>query len=309
MNAPEPGIYPGIPFEQYMQWDAVNNSLLSVLINKSPAHAKLYTQEPLDTEALRFGHALHTRALEPQLYGQRYAIRPECDRRTKEGKAIYEGFLSILDGKAELTEAENASIEAICANIERHRIHRFIEKGQSEVCIVWRDAKTGLLCKARLDYYHDGENIIVDLKSTTDASYDGFTGSIFKFNYFQQSAWYCDGIKTLKGDMPSFVFMAFEKKPPYACAAYEAADEVLIAGRKTYRRALNLYQECMATNHWPGYPDRVEIITMPQWALNRLGAGQYNLITEEEDNGPEKYNSGAIETDWDELEREARESE
>jgi hypothetical protein len=306
---PEPGIYPGVPFSDYMQWDAVNNSLLSVLINKSPAHAKLYKEEPPDTDALRFGHALHTRALEPQLYPERYAIRPECDRRTKEGKAIYEDFLATLDGKTELTQAENDSIEAICASIEKNRLHRWIERGKYEVCIVWRDARTGLLCKARLDYYHDTENVIVDLKSTIDASYDGFAKSIFNFDYYQQAAWYCDGIKTLKGDTPSFVFLAVEKKPPYACAAYEAADEMLIAGRKTYRKALALYQECMATNHWPGYPDRVEIITMPQWALNRLGVGQYNLITEDEDNGPAKYNHGTIETDWDELEREARESE
>jgi exodeoxyribonuclease VIII len=307
--APKPGIYPGVPFDQYQQWEAVNNSFLSVLLNKSPAHARVYQQQPPETtDALRIGHALHTRALEPMLFGQRYAVRPDCDRRTKEGKAIYEGFLAGMDGKQELSQSEAQSIEAICRSIEGRQIHRFIEQGLAEVCIIWIDPRTNLLCKARLDYWHDGQQVIVDLKSCQDASYDAFASAVFYYQYYQQAAWYCDGIKNLTGQMPSFVFMAVEKKQPYACAAYELADENLIAGRKAYRKALGIYQQCLATNDWPGYPDRVDILTMPQWALNKVGVGQFNLISEDQENENttgKTYSAGELGTDWDQLERDA----
>lgn len=313
--APKCGLYPGVPFDQYQQWDAVNNSFLSVLLNRSPAHARQYQQQaPETTDAMHFGHALHTRALEPDLFGPRYAIRPDCDRRTKVGKAIYEAFMATLDGKQEISRGEADSIETMCKAIEGRQIHRFIEQGQAEVCIVWIDPRTNLLCKARLDYWHDGQILIVDLKSTIDASYDAFSSAVFRYQYYQQAAWYCDGIKQLTGRMPSFVFMAVEKAPPYACAAYELADADLLAGRKAYRKALGIYRECLATNYWPGYPDRVDMLTMPQWALNKVGVGQYNLITEDEENvTPDKtdkaYSGGELATDWDQLERDAGNSQ
>jgi len=313
---PEPGIYPGVPSSEYQQWCAVNDSFLSILINRSPAHAKAYKEQPQEpTEALIVGNALHTRVLEPSLFPSRYAVRPVCDRRTKEGKAMYEGFAETLDDRQELTDEQVAKINRMALSLEQHSFHRYIEQGQFEVCIVWRDRKTDLLCKARLDYWQEALSVIVDLKTCRDASFDAFGLAVYRYQYYQKAAWYCDGLKTLTKGSPSFVFMALEKEPPYACAAYQLADDAIVGGRKAYRRALSIYQECVATNYWPGYSDRIEILTLPEWAMNRLGVGQYNLIREDEQNEQndepqdKQFSSGTIDTDWDELERDARQSD
>jgi hypothetical protein len=307
----KPGIYPGIPFDEYCAWKAVNNTLLEIIAEYTPAHAKAYLDTPpKETDALRIGHALHTKVLEPDKFKERYAIRPTCDRRTKEGKAVYEDFLKTLNGKAELTESEVAELEIMDKKLKsKGFVHNYVEKGQAEVCIVWQDARTDLLCKARLDYLQQRLNCIIDLKSTIKtAGYDHVSAAIARFGYAQQGAWYCDGLKTLTGEMPDFVFMFLEKKPPYECRAWQLADRDIIAGRKAYRRAMTIYADCVKTDTWPGWPDTVDIITMPEWALNKMGAGQYNLLSEEQENGPEKQYAG-IDIDWDELGREAREEE
>ena len=318
VETPKEGIYPGVPFTEYLEWDAINDSFLSELVSRSPAHAKATQEEPKDTEAFRIGRALHTRALEPGVFEQRYAIRPDCDRRTKDGKAIYEAWVASLDGKEELSQAEAESIDAMCKAMERLTIHRWIEQGKAEVCIVWRDARTGILCKGRLDYWQEELNAIVDLKSCQDASARAFARDVFGYRYYQKAAWYCDGLGCLTGQDPSFVFIAVEKKRPYACAAYQLEDTAIIGGRKAYRKALDIYRECAATNYWPGYPDRVEILSLPAWALGEMGVGQYNLVREDEINGNEnnepktthkRFISGSSVTDWDALERDARDAE
>jgi exodeoxyribonuclease VIII len=124
--------------------------------------------------------------------------------------------------------------------------------------------------------------ILIDLKSAADASKETFSKSIYNYGYYQQCGWYVDGWKALTGDEPAFVFLAAEKTVPFAVAAYEMAEEVVVAGRKAYRSALGIYQECLKHNRWPGYSDTVEMLSLPTWALNKVGLSKYDW---EVDNG------------------------
>ena len=42
--APEPGIYPGVPMDEYLGWDCASNSRLRRL-RRSPAHLKAYLDD------------------------------------------------------------------------------------------------------------------------------------------------------------------------------------------------------------------------------------------------------------------------
>jgi exodeoxyribonuclease VIII len=162
-KTPEPGIYTGIPFDEYLQWDAVNNTMLRIIEKQSPAHAKAYKDNPPEpTPAFRFGQGLHCLALEPDKFDDRYAIAPAVDKRTKEGKATWAAFMDGMDGKEVFTPEDFAKMEFIAEAIKKQAIHRFIQRGEAEVCIVWEDKKTGLLCKARIDYLHREQAILID---------------------------------------------------------------------------------------------------------------------------------------------------
>jgi len=278
-KAPKPGIYNGVPFDEYEQWEAVNNSILWTLKTHSPLHAKTYMDSPPEpTEAFIIGRALHTLVLEPRKFNKFYAVTPVCDRRTKDGKAIYKAFQDNLNGQEILTKDQFEMIDVMADSIKRQIIHRLIERGEAEVCIVWIDKKTGLICKARIDYVHRKRSILIDLKSTRDASPNDFSKSIYNYGYYQQSAFYSDGWSVLTGDPTAFVFLPVEKKPPYEPAAYEMREQVIYAGRQSYRQALDTFAECKKKDEWPGYANEVVMLSLPQWALNKEGIGNYQIF-------------------------------
>ena len=303
----EPGIYYNVPFNDYKAWDAVNNTLLWKIIDKSAMHAREYMLNPEDpTAAFTFGRGLHSFLLEPDKFFAEYAIAPKVDRRTKAGKVEFELFELENKGK-ELVKQEDYEIYRTIANrIKEQEINQFIRNGEAEVCLVWIDAKTGLKCKARLDYVHKKWGMIIDVKTTADASKTGFANSIANYGYYQQCAFYSNGWKQLTGEEAEFVFLACEKTPPYAIASYRMPEDIFYAGSQSYRRALNTYKECLENNYWPGYQETVETLDMPQWKYSQLGIGQFNI--REVDNDETKDKSGYV-TDWDQLGQDARDGE
>lgn len=267
------GIYAGISNDEYHGGAGISKSGLDVLA-RSPLHywAKYLDpdrvkQEP--TPAMRLGTAIHTAVLEPDEFAKRHHVAPVCDRRTKDGKAAWESAIEhALQAGADLISADDyATCMAISQQVRSHPTARKVfGMGQAEMSCYWTDDETGLLCKCRPDWL--GLPLVVDLKSTDDASAQGFQRSAFNYRYWVQAAWYMDGIEQATGQRPdAFVFAAFEKSAPYACAFYFADDAMIEMGRKEYRKLLRVLADCKAADRWPGYTTDVLPLGMPAWAL------------------------------------------
>lgn len=141
--------------------------------------------------------------------------------------------------------------------------------GKAEKSVYWIDATTGVLCRCRPDWWRD-DNLIVDLKTTEDASPEGFARSIAKFRYDVQDAFYTDGVQQATGKRPkAFVFIAVEKKPPYGVGVYVLDAETKDLGRAQYQHDLRVYAECVRTGEWPGYGDKIQTISLPGWHANK----------------------------------------
>lgn len=270
---PKPGIYPGVPFEEYCKWDAANNTTLGIIDNQSPAHAKVYLDDPpASSDAFKVGQAFHKMNLEPFDFGNHFVVIPKFDRRTKQGKEDYAKCLSDSQDKTILSSDDYGLCKAMSASIAKHTVAAgYLKNGKPEICIVWEDPLTGVTCKARLDYVHIDYNMILDLKSTRDASPKGFSKAIANYGYHRQAAFYMDGLSTLQGGLSSFVFVAVEKVLPFGAACYQADENLIGAGRNAYRRALSLYAECRDLDIWYGYSKNVEMISVPDWLLYQEG--------------------------------------
>lgn len=266
---PEPGIYHNIPFEEYIRWEAASNTILGIIENQSPAHAQAFmATPPKSSEALDFGQALHTFNLEVMSFDEKYIVAPNFDRRTKKGKAASAKFDEDNKGKKRLEQDAYDTILAMAASIETHHFaKRFMWGGKPELSIVWRDKATGVLCKARLDYYHQ-DGVIADLKSTRDASVAAFSKAIYNYGYHRQAAFYSAGWEALEDEEPEFIFIAVEKTRPYGVATYIACEDVIIAGRFSYKQALKTYAECYKSGLWPSYPQEISEIHLPAWAYD-----------------------------------------
>ena len=75
---PEPGIYYDVSFEEYVAWDAVNNSRLK-LMTKSPLHyATGFKGEP--TQSMSIGTFCHAGVLEPLSIVKRFVFEPDYSK-------------------------------------------------------------------------------------------------------------------------------------------------------------------------------------------------------------------------------------
>lgn len=141
--------------------------------------------------------------------------------------------------------------------------------GEAEKSVYWIDPATGVLCRCRPDWWRD-DNVIVDLKTTEDASPEGFAKSMANYRYDVQAAYYLDGVQQATGKRPkAFVFIAVEKKPPYAVGVYVLDSESREIGRAQYQHDLRVYADCLANDNWPGYGDKIQTISLPAWHANK----------------------------------------
>lgn len=260
--------------KQYHDCPAVGHSGLLRMM-RSPAHYRAWMETPPEpTPQMVFGSAFHSALLEPENYARDYVLAPKFDRRTKDGKAAAEAWEAANAGKIPLTEDQVLAIGAMVDAVRAHvGAARLLAHGVAEMSGFWIDPDTGIECKCRPDFTSlAGETIvcIVDVKTTTDASAEGFSRAIASLGYDVQAAFYQDGLKALTGRSIPFYFVAVEKDPPYAVAVYEAAEDVIEVGRRKYRGALQLLKWCRDNDSWPAYQPNGEIeeISLPRWAAN-----------------------------------------
>ena len=257
-------IHPTLPAELYHSSAAVNKSKLWKLHTRTPAHTQVDEEQ---TDAMRFGSAVHTALLEPHLLERQYARLPDSfDGRTKAGKDMV--AQADQAGLIAMKAAEYDSVLAIRDKLHAEPlIQKALAGAQFEHSAYWTDAETGIECRCRPDAYNPALGIMLDLKTTQDASLSGFAKAIANYGYHMQQAWYRDGWELAGGgNVDAFVFIAVEKTAPYAYAIYELNPTDEMYGRELYRQALNRYAECKQQGIWPGYQPGVQGISLPGWA-------------------------------------------
>ena len=257
--------------------DVVSKSHLD-LVARSPKHywARFLDPDRIEhepTAAMQLGTAVHTYVLELDQWDARYFVAPEkVNRTTKAGKETWAAYQAEANGREILSRDDFATVLQMSRGIYSHPVAAMLlgKTGQAEGTYMWSDDATGLRCKCRPDYLLSDGSVIVDLKTTEDASPEGFRASIGRYRYFVQSAWYLAGLEKATGKRPEkFVFVAVEKKPPYVCGVYEADAQMIEIGWEVACRDLARIAECRAANSWPGYSEQLETISLPPWMRPR----------------------------------------
>ena len=224
------------------------------------------------TPALIFGQVVHKLLLEPDTFFEEFAVAPAVDRRTKDGKAAYAEFLAGLNARQEIKLEDMAkAMDMVKVLRETPFVSALLDGAETEKPLFWTDSDTGEACKVRLDALTEigGDPVIIDYKSTGDASAEGFIRSALKYGYDFQSGMYCEGVKVLTGKTPRFVFIAQEKEAPYSVNVLEADSQFILRGADKFRELLGIYHECNLTGNWYGLMGPDPVITslmLPAWA-------------------------------------------
>jgi len=273
-ETPDPGIYPNVSMERYLSWPYASSSMLKTLF-KSPAKVKHERDAgpSKSTESQAFGSASHCCVLEPEVFHRTYVIEPDVNKKTKAGREQIAKVQATCKSKGQILvkNADYVRCKAIAERLQKDEIaaEMLAGKGTNEVSVVWDHEPTGLRCKARIDRLTDwkGFTCHIDLKSTVDASPDGYPRQCRKWKYHWSAALYLKGCEALKPGTRRFMHIAFEKVPPYDVGTYEftSGDPQnylgLEEGWRKCESMLALYKECVDNDTWPSYggPHPVEL--------------------------------------------------
>jgi exodeoxyribonuclease VIII len=239
-------------------------------IAKSPRHYwnrylnDKYKEEP--TAAMLFGNVVHTLMLEPKEFELRYAVAPDVNKTTKDGKAAYTAFTEANIGKEFISSKDFATATAM---IEQAKLNPIVTDllDLSEKEAMHTFEIMGVQCKMKADAINVIDGCIIDIKTCTDASPIGFGKACWNENYLLQAAFYLYGYYLATGNnLKRFIFIAMEKTAPFITAVYELTAEQIELGRTQYLAALQTYKNCKAADKWHAYGGEIQPLTLPSWA-------------------------------------------
>ncbi len=254
--------------EEHHAHPAVGSSLLRTLIDRSPAHYLTAREYPSPSTASQdFGNSIHQAILEPALFKEMCVVQPKFEGTGS--RALRDQWHIKNEGKTIVTQCQLDTIHGILKSISAHKqASKLVSAGAPEESFFWEDPETKVQCKSRPDFLRDG-HILVDVKSTRDASYKSFLADVVAYGYHIQAAMYLDGVSAvLDKKFDAFIIVACEKEAPFAVNTFQLDEETINEGRSIYTRALQTLKKCQDSGKFPAYPDD-EIVSMslPAWAF------------------------------------------
>jgi exodeoxyribonuclease VIII len=245
----------------YYKIKALSHSMLSCLA-QSPMECKMrYVDDPpslppKDSAAFAMGHAVHCLALEPDEFEERFVSFPKVDRRTKEGKEFAARFEAENKGKIILDPQEFQDAMACVQALNNHPEFAAIMAQPRRVEVPFEFDLFGHRFKAKPDCIVDSMKLIVDIKTTDDASPHRWQWSAVDYGYHRQQIIYQEALRQDTGKGYRFVFAVVEKpKPstrgiPPTVALYELNEESVLMGVEDTQDLVWQYERRTKENNW-----------------------------------------------------------
>jgi hypothetical protein len=266
--------------EAYHGGPGISKSHLDVI---NSASAKHYWHEYLNpnrepeepTPAKVLGNAIHAAILQPNIFDVRYVRGLDLKRQSNADKAAWAEFEAKHHDKTILTANQWNTALAVRDAVHAHPVASgLLAGGVYEQAYFATDPDTGELIKCKTDCVLGklAGGMAVDLKSTEDASPNAFAKSAAAYRYDVQAAWYYRVSQTLYGETPrQWVWLGFEKEPPYAIGVYYALPEMIERAADAAHRDFMRIVNYKRAGVWPDYamnPDatpNIQPLEFPTW--------------------------------------------
>ena len=255
--------------------EAISKSRLSN-IAVCPAYFKWCEDNPQKpSDDMVLGSAFHKIVLEPETFDDEFAIMPQVDKRTTQGKLIIAEFIIESAEKTVITQEQYDTICGMRDSIMSNPYARKLINGNIEQSMYWADELTKVECKCRPDVWRKVADrvVITDLKSTKSVMPNDFMRDVVKYHYDLQTAMYRDGVSknlNIPKENIDFVFIAVEKKPPYLLNIMQADTYVIQKGEADFREYIGTYAECKEKDLWYGLNGAngiINTLSLPEYLI------------------------------------------
>jgi hypothetical protein len=234
-----------------------------------------------ESEAKRWGDMLDTFILTPELWSERFAVKPATYKNEKGEVKPWNGnatkckeWLELQSDKTVVSAREVEHVNAAKNRLfDEPTCDAFLLSAAPEGLQVQCTARwDGIPVKVLLDLVpgKDSEfsRCLGDLKSTRNASPRAFARQCYTMGYHVQAALYLDLYNAATGEQrEDWCFLLSENFPPFEVGKELLSADFLALGRRTYRAALDAYARCVATKHWPGYDEHED--AAQGWTITR----------------------------------------
>jgi len=239
---------------------ALSHSKLSCLAQNPMEFKMRYVDDPptlppKESDAFAMGHAVHCLALEPDKFDERFAVAPKVDRRTTAGKAQWNDHLESSQGKIVLDEQDHADTIACVQALNNHAEFATIMAQPKRVEVPFEFDLFGHRFKAKPDCIIDSMKLIVDIKTTEDASHK-WLYSAKDLGYHRQAWIYQHALSLETGIDYNFIFAVVEKpKPstrgiPPRVALHRVAGMSFERGKEHTRDLVEEYEKRLERGDW-----------------------------------------------------------
>lgn len=277
-----PCIIEGMPNEQYHDYArtrAVGNSGLQLMLDCPALFHGQYIdplrpkKEDKETPGRLFGNMVHCVLFEHDAFARRYRVGPEVHSKNLK---VWQDFKKECEASAAsaIDSAQYASAMKVRENamaIPDLREALLHPGGRGEASIFAKDPRMGVLCKIRPDWdmpLGDKRAVLWDAKSFATGDADEFARQAARMGYDFQAAFYTDFYTAGTGkDVAAFIHIVIADEWPHPINLVQLGERSIKSGRAKYRRALDIYAECLRTGVWPGYAPGIKLVEMPNYAL------------------------------------------
>lgn len=258
---------------------SLTQSIAKVLLDRSPAHARLehpwltppvaQDEEKYDS-ARAIGNAAHAMMIGR---GKKMAVGDFADWRTKEARAfkaeaVKDGRVPILSAHLDLAHEMVKAAREQLARMEEHQTAFLAGAGDGEIVLAWQEGDIWL--RTMIDWYRDLRPSVYDYKTTgLSCAPHVVAERPSEIGWDIQAAMHERGLNVLRPEMAGrhkFYYVAQENEAPFALSVVEISEADLTMGRKKLNMAIDIWTRCLAADHWPAYPAET-ILSRPKGYL------------------------------------------
>lgn len=289
------GIYRDIDIDDYHADKSWISSTGLRRAKKTLLEYKLYLDggfDDVDKPCFSFGNAVELYLIDKAGFKKNVAIAKDSEwlaealegnpdsknpRLLKSYQDNKKAFETLNANKYIIRDTGDESFETIKLLAERCMQNEWISTLLSNIeyqnSLYWIDKGTGLQMKTRPDVAQLKNNVIINIKTTLDASPEKFVKDLVNHDYPLQACIEIAGVEAT-GLMPfvdKYFWLVLEKNPPYDAVLYQFDDDDRKLVTEDYHYQLSKIKRAVDENRYPGYGERADnrfgIITakLPSW--------------------------------------------